>query len=322
MNRTFKLVLVSVLAVTLQACGGGGGGGGGGNNSNANPPPANPPASTDPLGPVGTTAEEQVRLIEAVGEEVLAVLYIDFDTAAEALQSAAASYCADPASGDFAALQSSWRQAMNAWQQAQFLRVGPVDEEARLERIQFFPDRSRVVGPTVDDLLAANTPITEASIAIAPVQAQGLPALEYLLFVIGGLDDVTDGPRRCDLATAIADNLATMAGDLAEAWGPGGTFIVEFTTGTGDSFDDVEDVLIAILETIAVQAEQIGDRKLQDAFLAGDVEQLESFRSENSNSNVDNNIEALQKLFDDDDDDTYRVRDYLERAHMAEPITA
>ena len=312
----FALSLLMVLC-TLGC--GGGGGGGSTPAPTPPPPPPPPPEPTDPLGDVGTRAEEQARLYKAVGEDVIAPAYGELRDTAASLDEAIESYCGAP-TADQDAIKEAWRAAMLAWQRIQHLTVGPIEADNRRYRLQFFPDSNEAVERGVDTALAGTEPLTETVISGRNVGVQGLPALEYLVFEIGGLDDPTDGPRRCELAEAVAANVATIASQVAAPWAEGGAYIDDFVNIDGD-FMESDDVLVAILEAMANQAEYIADRKLKPALDASDAQSLESPYAKHSAENITANVEGLEALFEHEDDDVYRLRDYLERTHEADSIT-
>ena len=274
----------------------------------------------NPLGPVGSKEDEQQKLFAAIGRDVIAPAYADLQSCAEELETAVEEYCAAP-TADQSALENAWRGAMRAWQLVQHIAVGPIEEANRRFRMQFYPGRG-AVERNVDDVLAGSDPLTGESIANKPVGAQGLPALEYLFFSIGGLDDGQAGPRRCELAGAIAANVHALATEISDPWQDSGAFIDDFVHAQGD-FDTGDDVLVAILEALGTQSEFIADRKLSPALPANrNVEALESRYAQNTAANVDANLDAFWRLFDSLAPDAYRLRDYLERAHDAGEVTA
>ena len=273
----------------------------------------------NPLGTVGSKEAEQRRLYDALGREVFAPAYADLASCAEQLETAVKEYCAAP-TADQSPLENAWRGAMRAWQLVQHLMVGPIEGANRRFRMQFYPARG-AIERNVDDVLAASDPITKETIATKPVGAQGLPALEYLLFFIGGLDDADAGPRRCELAEAIAANVRVLASEVSAPWQEGGAFIDDFANARGD-FITGDDVLVAILESLGIQSEFIADRKLKPALpSARNVQGLESHYADNSAANIDANLDAFWRMFDAFPPDAYRLRDYLERAHEAGEIT-
>ena len=82
-----------------------------------------------------------------------------------------------------------------------------------------------------------------------------------------------------------------------------------------EPFLSADDVLIAVLESIAVQAEFIADRKIAPALRGGDAGALESPLAAHSKENIAANLGALADLIDNEHDGIYRLRDYLQRAH-------
>ena len=308
------------MTALIWACGGGGGGSDPTPQPVAPtaPPPPPPPAPTDPLGEVQDEETEQFRLFAAMADDVFGPAYAGFDQAVRNLQTDIATFCSNLGSAQVSEVQEGWREAMLAWQRAEPARFGPIDDgthNLRL-RIQFFPDHNDAVPDGVDRLLDDGQPLTEARIANSSVGAQGLPAIEYLLFALEGFDSSQTGMRRCDLLQAVGANLATMAFDLATTWSETGAYYPDFVNASG-SFDDRFDVLIAIIESAAVQTEYMGDRKLRDA-LSNDYMSLESWRSKHSRENLLENFEALDALFENGDD--YGFADYLERVHDADDL--
>ena len=278
-------------------------------------------SAANPLGPIGSKAEEQQRLFNAIGRGVIAPAYAQLRACAQQLETVVQSHCAAPVA-DQSALESAWRSAMRAWQRVQHIRVGPIEDDNRDFRMQFYPDSNEAVERGVDNALEGSDPLTQATIANKSVGVQGLPALEYLLFSIGGLDDAEAGPRRCELAGAVAGNLRVMSAEISEPWQEGGAFIEDFANARG-VFLEADDVLVAILESLGFQSEFIADRKLKPALPAyRNVQGLESHYAEHTAANIAANLAGFRRLFDSDVADAYRLRDYLERAHDAEAVTA
>ncbi|MEM7079743.1 MAG: imelysin family protein, partial [Pseudomonadota bacterium] len=271
--RTITLALICAL---VAACGGGGGGSSSPPATTTPPPPPPPPPAGDPLGEVQDKDTEARRLFAALADEVIAPGHEAFAGSLQSLEADLTDVCGSAPTLALADVQQSWRDAMLAWQAIQIVRFGPVTLNNVNFRIQFFPDPNNAAENNSNQVLGNGAPISEAVIAGSAVGAQGLPALEYLLFTLGGLDDVTEGPRRCEFGLAVAANLRTMVADLLAAWT--GDYRDDFAGATG-AFADVDAVLTEILETMAVQGENIGDRKLGDGLNSGSITVLESFRA-------------------------------------------
>jgi len=132
----------------------------------------------DPLGVVGTTEEEQDRLFASLTENVISPRYAELQDDAEDLQDVINTYCADPVNGDSALLETAWVDAMQAWQAIELVRFGPIEEEFRRLRIQFFEGDGNVVVSDVLALLDSSQALSEEVIAASPFSTQGLPAIE------------------------------------------------------------------------------------------------------------------------------------------------
>ena len=276
------------------------------------PPP--PPAARPPLPAIGTVEEEQSRFFKAVGEELIAPGYASFAATTQALATTASDYCGSTGNADDAPLRAAWQCAMIAWQRAQHFRTGPVEEDNRRLRIQFYPDGNRAVVRNLDGLLDGSATITEAVVSNTAAGAQGFPALERLIFA----DALSPGSRRCEAAVAIAANLRTMADEIATPWQADGPLLPAFENGT-DPFLDRNDVLVAVLEAIAVQGEFVADQKIRRALRAEDASLLESPFAGHSKENIAANVDAVAALVDDQAG-AYRLRHYLLRAHDEQTV--
>lgn len=117
-------------------------------------------------------------------------------------------------------LQDQWRQTFLAWQAVRYVDFGPVEQNSRAWRIQFWPDRKNLVaGKTELWLLGERTPTIEG-IAADSVAVQGLPALEFLLFdpAMMPADGQPPEARTCQLLVAVAGNLESVTRGLATDW--------------------------------------------------------------------------------------------------------
>lgn len=198
-----------VAALTLAACG---------NSSNdAN---GGSPAPVD-------TAQLRTDFLIHMIDRVVVPGYAELVTQSDAMASKAAGFCAQRDQEGFEALQSQWLRTMDAWQSMRWLAQGPINFAYRFDRFEAWPRASAAAVKTRVDLLLAQAgspdapAMDRALIEIQPVQAQGLPALEYLLFEDRSAVDFPDdaaGNRRCEMVEAIAQNLQAMAAAVYENW--------------------------------------------------------------------------------------------------------
>src|SRR6185369_15160323 len=95
-------------------------------------------------------------------------------------------------------VQDGWRHAMDAWLAASIVQFGPIHDDNRRLRIEFWPDANNNVSRSVQQVLARDDELTPATLAGQSVAAQGLSAYEQLVFAADG-DDVlasfTTAPR-------------------------------------------------------------------------------------------------------------------------------
>lgn len=146
----------------------------------------------------------------------------------------------------FAALSAAFGETASAWGGVEFLRFGPLAAKGRRERFAFWPDPRGVVARQLRQILAAKNPalLEPGALAKQSAAVQGLPALELLIVPSEGPSgksappsqsgaqadgeqaaaDAEDEVYRCQLAGAVADNLAALAHEIREAWTQGGGY--------------------------------------------------------------------------------------------------
>jgi hypothetical protein len=135
------------------------------------------------------------------------------------LEEATVAQCATSDAPDAPAVREALAEAVAAWGRVQHLRFGPANEADRYLSVYFWPDPRDFAGRHLGELAGTlgDLPLEADSLAQMSVAVQGLPAFARVL---------ADPPEalaldRCDLAVAIAGNLARMGAELAEAWQPG-----------------------------------------------------------------------------------------------------
>lgn len=142
---------------------------------------------------------------------------------ADAQEKAWSEFCAKPDPMGFKGLQRAYLATADSWSQIEFLRYGPIGDEFRAERLSYWPERKNATAKGLAQLLAK-----EGVADLAPkmffkysVAAQGLPALERLLFDQDAQGQMLSGAgreRRCAVGQAIAWNIVTIAHDVRLGW--------------------------------------------------------------------------------------------------------
>ena len=148
-----------------------------------------------------------------------------FVTATEAQVKAAAMFKARPDAAGLDALYTAFGDVSDAWMAAQLLRFGPLSQEQRMDRVEYWPERRSITEKQLAGLVSAAdaSKLAPDVFARASVAVQGLGALERLIY--GGdnpLKHLTDGSPaatyRLALVEAIANNLHRIAKEALVDW--------------------------------------------------------------------------------------------------------
>jgi uncharacterized protein len=142
---------------------------------------------------------------------------------AEAQEKAWSEFCVKPDPAGFKGLQRAYLATADSWSQIEFLRYGPIGDEFRAERLSYWPERKNATAKGLTQLLEKDgvadlAPELFFKISVA---AQGLPALERLLFDENAQTEMMSGARRerrCAIGEAIAWNIVTIAHDVRLGW--------------------------------------------------------------------------------------------------------
>jgi hypothetical protein len=169
------------------------------------------------LGQEGSTAE----VLYAAVNEAIRPAMAEFRREASGLETAMGALCASPEEARLAIARQSFAKAAIAYGHIEFIRIGPLMEENRAERLLFFPDRKGIGLRQVQAILAEEdaTATEVTSLREKSVAVQGFGALEFVLHGTGAeaLTDA-DGAFRCRFGQAIATNISRIAEELAWGW--------------------------------------------------------------------------------------------------------
>lgn len=147
--------------------------------------------------------------------------YDDFQRQTSMLAVRTETLCRQPGVEPLKAAREQFERVALSWAHIEWLRVGPVMSDNRLERVLFYPDRKgtglrqvqRALGNRDETVLEAES-LSKKSVAM-----QGLGALEFLLFGTG-FETLTihDDEFRCLYAMAISKNLHQIALEINGGW--------------------------------------------------------------------------------------------------------
>jgi predicted lipoprotein len=309
--------------LALTACGGGGDGG------------SSTPVVTDPVvvapDPTETLEDQFGQYLTDLSDNHIIPSYVAMQTEAQALKGATDVFCALPSatSADLVALQQNWQGFNEAWQKIQWLKVGAVVEDDRLLRMQLWPDDNDAVSRGVDDLIAEQFVVTANYVSGQNLGAQGIPAFEYLLFPEASSDSLLtadDKEKRCEVGTAIAQNLLDMSTDIANDWQTtGGDYRAEFVGGTGD-FTSIQNTVEELTTNWLQHIEIVEDTKLFEVLgdtAPGNVRNAEHYLSDTSLISIGNNIQSFLSIYTNDDGLGFDsiLLDFLEQQSINDEIT-
>ena len=172
-------------------------------------------------GPALAQATTPQQVLDTAVNQVIRPGMANFKQRASGLESAMSALCAHPSNGTMGIATQQFRQTALAYGQIEFIRIGPLMEDNRVDRLLFWPDRRGIGLRQVQAIIAeADASATEVtSLRGKSVAAQGLGALEFVLFGTGAERLLTpEGEFRCRYGLAIAGNISGIAGELATGW--------------------------------------------------------------------------------------------------------
>jgi len=218
------------------------------------------PAYAAPLKPVESAIDGFIR-----------PAFRAFDAETANLAGAIDALCAAPTSQALDKARQGFAGTVRAWSRVEFIRIGPLGEQNRLERILFWPDRKSTGLKQVQGALADEDPTATDATALAgkSVAMQGLGALEFILFGAGSDALSADGASyRCAYGRAIGHNVESMAAAVASEWNDANGFASTWSNPAGDnaSYRDEPEALGALVSLLVNGTEFVRDARL-NAFL-------------------------------------------------------
>jgi predicted lipoprotein len=160
-------------------------------------------------------------VLDAAVNQAIRPAMAEFRREASGLEAAMGALCASPEEQRIAIARQSFAEAAVAYGRIEFIRIGPLMEENRAERLLFFPDRKGIGLRLVQAILAEQDQgATEvASLREKSVAVQGFGALEFVLHGTGAEAlGTAEGAFRCRFGQAIATNISRMAEEMAWGW--------------------------------------------------------------------------------------------------------
>lgn len=250
------------------------------------------------------------RLLDDLANRVVVPQYRAMTAAFGELDRTTREFCDEPGTAGLETARRAWRAAMESWVTASAFGLGPIGEENRELRVEFWPDANNNVPRAVEQLLARDDALTAETLARQSVAAQGLPALEILLFEsdVDVLAEFTSGDRagrRCGYARAVTGNLLGIAHAIEDAWTSEGGYAAHLaSSGRGsDVFATREAAIDEVVNALVTALSVTRNDRLADP-LGGDTAadakpfRAESVLSGNSFANVAAALRGTRAIFD------------------------
>ncbi len=289
---------------------------------------SNPSGSGDPSSDSSSEGVGPLDVLRSLANNALAPTFAEFSDAAQGLQSATAAYSEAVASGGdaepaFADVRTAFDTAMQAWQVAEVMQLGlatgssGIGGEFLRDEIYSWPsvntcrvDQELVVG----EYAAADFTSTRL------VNAYGLDAIEYLLFVDGSdntcppqlpinmgewaaLGDQEVATRRAAYAAAIAADVSAVASRLATTWAEGGEwngYLQDPSSGPLESVQNAMDEVLRAMfyvDTVLKDAKIARPAGIKDCTSDTCLDSLESLHANFSKEQAIANLEGFRRLY-------------------------
>lgn len=177
-------------------------------------------------------------------------------------------FCAAPSATTEKTAKDAFADTVSSWSTIEIVRVGPVIEQNRFERVLYYPDKKGLGLKQVQRYLSDKdeSVTTAEGLSGKSVAAQGLGALEFILYGTGA-DELLDkkGDFRCRFGAAIAGNIADVAAELSDSWNAADGAQKNWTQPGPDNpvFRDEREALVALLGILVHGAEAIRDQRIE-----------------------------------------------------------
>jgi len=182
----------------------------------------------------------------------------------QSLKKAVDALCDEPSEELWQEAQAAWWAARAPWKEGQIIKFGPYRDQplALGSKIDFWPTRPEVV----EEILADDEELDQASLVSRGSPARGFPAVEQLLYSVD--EDVEQAfdpdARRCQYLKVASADLYDLAQQLLSAWDPeDGNYAAELTEpGSDKMFEDLKTALSEVTNRLAFTLEDMRGEKL------------------------------------------------------------
>ena len=256
-------------------------------------------------GPAFAQAPTPKQVLAAAVNQVIRPAMAEFKSRGSGLESAMGALCAVPSEATLAVARQQFGLAAEAYGRVEFIRIGPLMEDNRADRLLFWPDRKGIGLRQVQAILAEQDASATDATALRgkSVAVQGFGALEFVLFGTGA-EALTgaDSAFRCRFGEAVARNIAATAEQLAMGWYRYGGVAEHLTLPQPDYADyrTETEAMEALLGLVSHGIEAMRDTRINPFIAQGDAapkpKQALFWRSGLTMAMIKANIDGLEQL--------------------------
>ncbi len=267
----------------------------------------------------------------AIVQQHIMPAYEALKVSTQALNESSISFCQTPNQKKLAVLQQDFKDSLAHWQAIQHIRFGPIENSLRNFRYQMWPDKRGKINKHLNKLLSEkkSQPLQEDVFPHGSIAIQGFGALEMLLFNKGisskdfSLSESNDKTKnyRCQVVLSITKNLSKMSNGLIYDWSkakPAFQEMIATAEQGNDYYESDREVTANLLNNLSTQLILIVDYKLDrpmgKSIKKNVPKRSESWRSRQSLSNINQNLIALEQLYQ------IGFQPWLENAELNEKI--
>jgi hypothetical protein len=261
------------------------------------------------VGPARAQTDYQA-LNRALTDGVAVSAYTHMAQAMTGLADATEALCATPGPDRLKQARTAFHAAMEAWQRAQPIGFGPVLQDGRASRIEFWPDKSGVAERQVRRALQAQDPalIADGGIAGKSVALQNLATYERLMFDSDAQFAVPTllpvDRYACAFAARIARFQSQLAAEILDDWTKPGGFRDSVLNAAGGNAhytgaeQPATEFLKSLTGTLEIAIQLKLERPLGKYIAGARPKRAESWRSERSLDNIAANLETARALYE------------------------
>ncbi|BBB27993.1 imelysin family protein [Neptunomonas japonica] len=218
--------------------------------------------------------------------------------------------CTTPNSDNLNAAQTSFNAAQASWQGVQHIQFGPVTMLMRNHSLQYWPDKKNTGAKQLKSILkTTDQAFDDEFFRSASISLKGFPALERLLFAKNKRIQNSKAVE-CSLATAIALHIHETSLSIQSEWAEEARQISlagqdalpsDSHAAAYQAYETPSEASTEFMKSLVEPVEAIRDNKLLKPLAASAEEsrwkKSESWRSEQSVNNIQQNLAALHELY-------------------------